>query len=296
MFWFVVVIVIIIIFFPSGLKIVQQQERFVMEFLGKFSTILNPGLRWIFPFLMKTRAIISIWEQSIDLFLENPDIDFREGGTAKLIKPKVWVEVKDVYKAIYNVANWRQAVKERVEDLLRDALSNQSVEEIIDQTTIHPWWDLVKREFGQHNVNPEQEILDDWGVKITRVTIPDFGWSEEVIKTRREVFEAQRQIKREKNLAMAAKHEARKKAQESGGMHGQIKKILVKNYSYLPKDAEKVAGEYVKYFRGTETHSIVDWRTSGEGWIEMIAKGVAVIEKAKEMFKPKKEEETKKGS
>jgi len=303
MIW--IIIVVIVIFVLIGTKIVQQQERFVIEMLGKFYTVLGPGLNWIVPFLMRVRAIVPVWEQSMDLFPETPDIDFREGGTAKLVDPKVWVEVKDVYKAVYDIANWREAVKERVENLLRDTLSNRSVEEIIDQKTIHPWWNLVKEELGKESMpDPEQEILDKWGIKVLRVTISDFKWSEEVIKARREVFEAQRKISQEENLAKAAVHTAQKKAQESGGMHGEIKKLLQDNYGYSSTEANKVASEYVKYFKGAETGRLIDWRSSGEGGIyEMIAKGIMAIEKAKELVgktqkaekeeKEEKEEETK---
>lgn len=293
MFW--IIIVVIGIFVLIGIRIVQQQERFIIEFLGKFYTILNPGLRWIFPFLMKTRAIVSVWEQSIDIFPEKPSIDFKGGGTAELVEPKVWGKVEDPHKAIYNIANWREAVRERVESLFRNYLSNQTVEEIIDQQTLHSWWKLIKKEItGGGLPDPEEEIVKDWGIRITRITVSDFKWSEAVIKARRGVFEAQRKIEQEENLAEAAVHEARKKAQESGGMHGQIKKILVEDYNYPPEEADKVASEYVKYFKGAETGRLVDWRTSGEGGIyEMIAKGMIAIEKAKELVGKEKEKKEK---
>jgi len=271
----------------GGVRIVQQQERFIIEFWGKFYTILNPGIRWIFPFLMKTRAIVSVWEQSIDLFPEKPSIDFSGGGTAELVDPKVWLKIEDPYKAIYNVANWREAVKEKVENLFRNYLSNQRVEEIIDQHTLHDWWALVKEEIVKGETpgpDPEEEILKDWGIRITRITVTDFKWSEEVIRARREVFEAQRKIDQEENLAKAAVYVAQKKAQESGGLHGEIKRLLQDKYGYSSDEATKVASEYVKYFKGAETGRLIDWRTSGEGGIyEMIVKGIMAIEKAKEL-------------
>jgi len=286
--WGWALIVVCVGIMLGGVRIVQQQERFIIEFWGKFYTILNPGLRWIFPFLMKTRAIVSVWEQPIDLFPENPSIDFKEGGTAQLIDPKVWVKVEDAYKAVYNVVNWREAVKEKVENLFRNHLSNQTVEKIIDQKLAHPWWDLVKKELVEDGLqDPEEKILENWGVRITRITVTDFKWSEEVIKSRREVFEAQRKIEQQKNLAKAAEYEARKKAQESGGMHGEITKILHDKYGYPKKEAEKVASEYVKYFKGAETGTLVDWRSTsgGDRIYEMIAKGVVAMEKAKELIR-----------
>lgn len=290
-----IIIVVIVVFVLTGLRVVQQQERFIIEFLGKFYKILGPGLHWIFPFLMRTRAIVLMWEQSVDLFPEKPSIDFKGGGTAQLVEPKVWGKIEDPRKAVYNIANWREAVRERVESLFRNYLSNQTVEEIIDQQTLHSWWELIKKEIMEGGLpNPEDEIVKDWGIKITRITVSDFKWSEAVIKARREVFEAQRKIDQEKNLAEAAKHKARGKAQESGGMHGQIKKILVEDYNYPPGKADKVASEYVKYFKGAETGRLVDWRTSGEaGIFEMIAKGMMAIEKAKELVGKGKEKKEK---
>ena len=267
-------IVLAIAFFILGFRIVREEERWVIELLGRYFCTLRPGLNWVFPFITKIRAVVSVWEQSINLFPENPNIDFKGGGTAQLINAKVWLVVRDPYKAIYNVENWRKAVQARIENLMRDYLSNQSVEEIIDQESIHPWWELIKTNLQKQKLpeNPEQEILDNWGIQITKITIEDFKWSEEVVKTRKEVFEAQREIEREKNLSEAAIYKSRKKAQESGGMHGEIVRLLMANYKYNYEDATKIASELVVYFKGAEEKVLRDWRGGAlESVIERIA-------------------------
>ena len=48
-----VVIVIAIIFAIQSIKVVPQQTAWVIERLGKFHTVLNPGLNFIIPFIDK---------------------------------------------------------------------------------------------------------------------------------------------------------------------------------------------------------------------------------------------------
>jgi len=251
------------IVFLFGLRQAREEERLVVEFWGRFWGIKGPGPCWIIFLIMRVRAIVSIWEQDVDLFPEKPNIDFRGGGTAQLVNPKAWLKVEDIYSAVYNVADWRKAVRARTENLMRDFLSNQSVEEVIDQESIHPWWQLIKEELGgkTNSENPEQEILDSWGIKITKITIEDFQWSEEVVKTRKDVFEAQRDIERQKNLADAAVHKAHQQALQSGGVHGEIVRLLTaKPYNYTHEKAENIASRLVEYYKGAETGTLRDWR------------------------------------
>ncbi len=290
-----------IIFGIAGIKRVREEERMVVEFFGKFYEVKSPGPRWICPLIMRIRAIVSIWEQPIKLFTEKPSIDFAEGGTAVLVEPTVWVRVKGTEKnlttrdekeisentktMIYEVDDWRVAIREDIENALRDCLNDLKVDEALEEKD---WWKKVKE------VYPELENrIAALGLKVTKVLISDFQWSKEVVETRRKIFEERRSIEIAEHSAEAAKHRARQKALESGGMHAEIKKLLTEEpYNYSPEDAEKVAADYVKYFRGTETGRIIDWRVSeGGGGLPLeIAKIATAIEAAKEIFKPKAQE------
>ena len=51
-----VVIIIAIIFAIQSIKVVPQQTAWVIERLGKFHTVLNPGLNFISPLFKRNSA------------------------------------------------------------------------------------------------------------------------------------------------------------------------------------------------------------------------------------------------
>lgn len=288
-----ILLIYVLLFCKKSLVKVQQQERGVVERFGEFNRVLQPGLQWKWPWIESIRAWVAIWEQPIRLFPENPRIDFKEGGTARLVEPTVWVRVarqregqrgeraieESVRRMIYEVANWRDAVREEIETALRAYLGTLTVEEAFDRVQEGNWWRNVVQ---QPQFSHLPEVFDAWGIEVTKITISDFDWSEEVVRARRQVFEAQRRIREQEYEAEAAKFEAIREALTSGGVHGKIVQILRDDFGYSPEEAQKVATELVKYFKGAKEKVIVDWRSEGGiNLPELIAQVMKAIEKAR---------------
>ncbi len=272
-------LIFFVLFGLGGLKTVHQEEVFMIELLGSFYKIKKPGLIWVCPVIMKKRAMVEMWEQSVDLFKENPKIDFTGGGSAKLVKPKVWFKIENPYKVIYGVDDWVIALRSKIENLFRDFLSNNRVEAIIDQEAVHPWWTLIKESSQSHNQNPEAEILGDWGMKVTSITVEDFDWSDEVVKTRKEVFVAGREEEREKNLAKAALFKSKKKAVEIMGLVIQmLSQATGKSQKYIQSEIQgdtklktkvwSFVQEVITLELGLEKGAVQDIRVGGSTGME----------------------------
>lgn len=266
--WILWIIVVIILL--CGFTKIPHKQVFVVEFLGKFWKIYKPGFRYVVPFVMAVRAKVDGREQSIELFSQKPNIDFKGGGTAVLVEPKVWFTVKNPYKAIYSIDNWRTGVKERTESLFRDLLNEQEVNEIISQKKLHFWWQLLKQRYQEEKdeelsdlektTDLEKEIEENWGIKIHRITVVDFDWSDEVVVVRKKLFESKCEIGIQEKLSEAAGYQSVADAQKMAGFHGEMTKILVNDYGVEKREANKIAQDYVLYYRGTETGCVVDWR------------------------------------
>jgi regulator of protease activity HflC (stomatin/prohibitin superfamily) len=273
-----------LLFFLSGFRIIEQQERAVIEFLGRFYRVLRPGLRWIIPGIERIKAYVPIWQQPVPLFEERPSIDFKLGGTAVLINPYVWIwpkgrkenddrEIdKSVAKMIYNVeeANYRKATREHIETTFRPTLNNLTVEEALEiiYREQKDWWEVIRENFPWI-----EENLANFGLEVVRITVTDYQWSEEVVEIRRRVFQSQRSIEVAQYQAKAARHQAEEEARRSGQIHGEIVKILTqKRYGFSREEASRVATQLVTYFRGTETKRLTDIRIGGlEDLIPLLA-------------------------
>lgn len=262
-------------FFGAGIRIIEPQERGVVEFLGRFYRVLRPGPRWIIPFFQKIRAYVPVWQQPIPLFEEKTPIDFKLGGTAVLINPLAWIwpkgkregneeEVdKSVVKMVYNVAqgDYRKAAREHIEATFRPTLNNCTVEEaleIVYQRKLD-WAEIIKENFKWL-----KETLSDFGIELAKITVTDYQWSDEVVEIRRRVFQSQRSIEVAGYEAKAARQIAEQKARESGQIHGEIVRILTqKRYNFSREEASRIATQLVTYFRGTETKRLTDIRIGG---------------------------------
>ena len=62
----VVLVVIAVLFVQQGLKVVPQQSAWVVERLGRFHTVLNPGLNLIIPFIDRVAYRHSLKEIPLD--------------------------------------------------------------------------------------------------------------------------------------------------------------------------------------------------------------------------------------
>ena len=57
MILFFIFVILVVVFFLSGFKIVNQAQVMIIERLGRFNRILNPGLQFIIPFIDTPRGV-----------------------------------------------------------------------------------------------------------------------------------------------------------------------------------------------------------------------------------------------
>lgn len=270
----------------------QEQERWVNQRFGGFHRVVGPGWVFIIPFFENVKAVVDIWEQPIDLFTEQPWIDFKLGGRTQLVQPRVWLRIigaeenhdsvveENVKKAIYEVRDWRTAVRETVELSFRSVLNNLEPEQVLEKIfeTGTGWWNVLTEQFGDL-----EDRIAGWGFAVKKITVSDFNLSDEVAAIRREVLERERAVKIADFKVDVARREAVQKALESGGMHGEIRKILTSpEYGYSAEDAEGVATQLVTYFKGADTHRLIDWRGEGGDVASIIARIVVATQAARE--------------
>lgn len=316
-----------------GLRPVSEEKRWAIELLGKFYEIAGPGLYWRLPILQKVRQAISVWEQRYPLFAEKPiKIDFINGSaipkdafafvqiiggkelleaktekeTAKKKKDKEAFRVAsdkekeaeamvkaNAYKMIYAITDVKSATIASAENAARSYLNGLTIEQGL--TLGRAGYDLItkmkEKEETKADADGLARTLENWGLRLVTVRITDYDLDAAIIKARESVFKAERD-------AVAAKSRATQKAYESGGTHGAIKQVLVKEYGYPEPEAEKLAGGYVELWKVTEEKALKRTQLQfqgegGGGFYSEVAKFVATVEAAKEVVKSTQEDKGK---
>lgn len=195
------VVLIVIIVVSAGVKIVPQSETRVVERLGRFHSVLSPGLNIIWPFIDKPKVVYTrrvestINGQNIVRITSSTAIDLREqvydfpsqqvitkDNVTTEINALLYFQIVDAKKAVYEIYNLPNALEKLTQTSLRNVIGELE----LDQT-------LTSRDTINSRL---QVILDDvtnkWGVKVNRVELQDITPPRSV----REAMEKQMQAER----------------------------------------------------------------------------------------------------
>lgn len=149
--------ILVAVFIASGLKIVQEYERGVRFTLGKFSGIINPGLRFVIP-------IIQTW-QKVDIRVRAIDVPDQDAITKDNVSIKVnavlYFKVSDVERAIIQVEHYGYAVSQLAQTTMRDVVGEVSLDDL-----------LSKRDAVSSKIRTiVDKATDPWGIKVESVEL-----------------------------------------------------------------------------------------------------------------------------
>ena len=190
-------IILIAVFLFKGLRIVQQSECMVIERLGSFHKVLQPGINLIIPFLDVPRAItvqrydrggnpITTLTNRIDQ--RETVLDFpgqamiTKDNVAVTVNGAIYYQVVDAKSAVYQVANFVMAVDTLTRTTLRSVVGNRDLDDLLEN----------RDEVNQRLLGILDEAGEKWGVKVTRVEIQDIELPEEVEEAMRIQMTAER--------------------------------------------------------------------------------------------------------
>ena len=181
-FFFLVILVVATVFAITGFKIVNQAQVMIIERLGRFNRILNPGLQFIVPFIDTPRGIhskkavrtasgevFSVYSVVDKIDLRESVFDFpRQNVITKdnvtiSINALLYFQIVDPKSAVYEIENLPEAIEKLTQTTLRNVIGE------MDLDTTFTSRDIINEKL--------RTILDDatnkWGVKINRVELQD---------------------------------------------------------------------------------------------------------------------------
>ena len=154
---FVILTVVIILVAVAGFRIVRPFQLGLIELLGKYRVTVNPGLRFVIPFLQRILKV-DMREQVIDV---PPQEVITKDNVAVTVDAVIYFEATDPVKLKYAVGNFILAVTKLAQTNLRNVIGDLQLDEA-----------LVSRELINSKL---RTILDDatdkWGTRVVRVEI-----------------------------------------------------------------------------------------------------------------------------
>ena len=169
---------VIALFVLSGLKIVKQYERGVKFTLGKYTGIMEPGLRIVIP-------IIESWER-VDLRIKTLDVPSQEAVSKDNVSLKVnaviYYKVQEAKKAILEVESFNYAVAQLAQTTMRNIVGEFELDEI-----------LAKREQISKKISDiVDKDTDPWGIKVDKIELKDIELPETMKRAMARQVESER--------------------------------------------------------------------------------------------------------
>ncbi|NQV05689.1 SPFH/Band 7/PHB domain protein [bacterium] len=153
----IAVVIGLLVYAAASIKIVSQFEKGLVERFGRFKTLVDPGLRFIVPFIDRLRRV-DMREQVVDV---PPQEVITKDNVVVTVDAVVYYQATDPVKLKYNVANFILAATKLAQTNLRNIVGDMDLDEA-----------LTSRE----RINAQlrailDEATDVWGTKVVRVEI-----------------------------------------------------------------------------------------------------------------------------
>ena len=182
-----VLLALAVIFIARTVKVVPQQNAWVVERLGKYHATLNPGLNFLVPFIDKVAYRHSLKEIPLDV---PSQICITRDNTQLQVDGILYFQVTDPMRASYGSSNYIVAVTQLAQTSLRSVIGKLELDKTFEER------DIINAQV----VAAIDEAALNWGVKVLRYEIKDLTPPKEILQA------MQRQItaEREKRALIAA--------------------------------------------------------------------------------------------
>jgi regulator of protease activity HflC (stomatin/prohibitin superfamily) len=189
------ILVAVVIFIIKALKVVPQQNSWVVERLGKFHAALLPGLNIVIPFVDRVAYKHMLKEVPLDV---PSQICITRDNTQLTVDGILYFQVTDPKLASYGTSNYIMAITQLAQTTLRSVIGKMELDKTFEE----------RDDINRAVVAALDEAATSWGVKVLRYEIKDLTPPKEILHA----MQAQITAEREKRALIAAS-EGRKQEQ-----------------------------------------------------------------------------------
>jgi len=182
-----VIVVVAVIFIIRSVKVVPQQNAWVVERLGKYHGALTPGLNFLVPFIDKVAYKHSLKEIPLDV---PSQVCITRDNTQLQVDGILYFQVTDPMRASYGSSNYIVAVTQLAQTSLRSVIGKLELDKTFEEREI----------INAQVVAAIDEAALNWGVKVLRYEIKDLTPPKEILLA----MQSQITAEREKRALIAA--------------------------------------------------------------------------------------------
>lgn len=161
------------------IRFVPQQTAWVVERMGKFNRILEPGVAFLVPFLDSIRYVQSLKEEAVEIPSQSA---ITADNVTLQMDGVLYLKVVDAYKASYGVADAQYAVLQLAQTTMRSEIGQLTLDHV-----------LRERQNLNHNITAAiNEAAELWGIQCLRYEIKDIHPPDNVLTAMHRQVSAER--------------------------------------------------------------------------------------------------------
>ena len=183
----ILIVVIAAIFIARSIKVVPQQNAWIVERLGKYNGTLAPGLNFLVPFIDKVAYKHSLKEIPLDV---PSQICITRDNTQLQVDGILYFQVTDPMRASYGSSNYIVAISQLAQTSLRSVIGKLELDKTFEERGL----------ITAQVVQAIDEAALNWGVKVLRYEIKDLTPPKEILLA----MQSQITAEREKRALIAA--------------------------------------------------------------------------------------------
>ncbi|WP_373511641.1 slipin family protein [Persicitalea sp.] len=191
-----VLTVFIILFLLSGVRVIFEYKRALKFRFGSYVQTLQPGLRWIIPFV---ESIQTVDIRVITINIVSQEV-MTEDNVPCSIDGVVFFKVENPEKAVLEVEQFQFAISQLAQAALRDVCGKVELDTILSK----------REEMGKSIKETVAEETVRWGIIVIDVKIKDIQLPENMRRMMANQAEAERSRRAQVILAQAEEQAAHK--------------------------------------------------------------------------------------
>ncbi len=150
--------VLVVMVLAATLKIIRQQQVAIVERLGKFRKVLDPGPHLVVPFLDQIRYALDMREEVVPF---PPQGVITEDNLIVSIDSVIYFQIVDPVRAAYEAQNYRAAIEQLTMTTLRNIIGGMDLEATLTS----------REEINKRLRAVLDEATGKWGIKVNRVEL-----------------------------------------------------------------------------------------------------------------------------
>uniref|UniRef100_A0A183CT19 PHB domain-containing protein n=1 Tax=Globodera pallida TaxID=36090 RepID=A0A183CT19_GLOPA len=160
--------------------VVPQQSAYILERLGKFYAVLQPGVNFIIPFFDRIAYKYTLKEAAVDIpeqiCITRDNVQVRMDGV-------IFIQVIDPRKAAYGISDYTFAVIQLAQTTMRSEIGKLDLDKTFEE----------RMTINRAVVESIDEAATGWGVKVLRYEIKNITPPQSVLNAMEKQMQAERE-------------------------------------------------------------------------------------------------------